>query len=104
MPAARGRPVTYPVCIHRLQPLPWEEDPKFFTKALEPSAAAFVADLLRRNPEARKPIRTVIHSPMFEPVFRDSAFDTNLATASSRSLTLGTFSNKSLPRMMAQDP
>lgn len=71
-----------------LQPLPWEADPRFFAKCLDPSAAAFVGDLLMRSPDARKPIRTIIHAPMFEPVLSDLAFDTNLASASGRSLSL----------------
>jgi len=45
--------------------LPWEENPDFFTDSLPPSARNFVADLLQRSPEARKPIRTVLHSPLF---------------------------------------
>ena len=74
---------------HRLQPLPWEADPAFFVRAhLDKGAAAFVGDLLMRLPDARKPIRTVVHAPMFESLFMDYAFDTNLATASSRSLGL----------------
>lgn len=76
------------VLLCRLQPLPWEADPRFFAKCLDPSAAAFVGDLLMRSPDARKPIRTIIHAPMFEPVLSDLAFDTNLASASGRSLSL----------------
>jgi serine/threonine protein kinase len=45
--------------------LPWEENPDFFTDSLPVSARNFVADLLQRSPEARKPIRTVLHSPLF---------------------------------------
>ncbi|KAK9808238.1 hypothetical protein WJX73_002206 [Symbiochloris irregularis] len=75
-----------------LSPLPWEADPQFFTNLLDPAAAAFVTDLLARSPAARKPIRTVVHSPLFEPLFSDSAFDTILASASSLSLVYSTVS------------
>ena len=44
--------------------LPWEENPSLFEDDLPPAARAFVTDLLQRSPEARKPIRTALHSPI----------------------------------------
>ena len=49
----------------RFVKLPWEENPEFFTDDLPPTARSLIADLLHRSPEARKPIRTVLHSPLF---------------------------------------
>lgn len=48
----------------RFVKLPWEENPDFFTDNLPPAARNFVADLLHRAPEARKPITTVLHSTL----------------------------------------
>jgi hypothetical protein len=45
--------------------LPWEENPDFFTDNLPTTARNLVADLLQRNPAARKPMSTVLHSPLF---------------------------------------
>ena len=49
----------------RLSKYPWEADESFFSTALSERSRAFVQDLLMRNPDARKPIRTVVHSPVF---------------------------------------
>lgn len=49
----------------RLQQLPWEADLDFFSAHLSREASDFVADLLVRQPMARKPVRTAVHSPMF---------------------------------------
>lgn len=57
--------LTLALACCRFVKLPWEENPDFFTDSLPPSARNFVADLLQRSPEARKPIRTVLHSPLF---------------------------------------
>ncbi|KAK9803106.1 hypothetical protein WJX73_004004 [Symbiochloris irregularis] len=47
-----------------LSQYPWETDLHFF-HTLNDMERAFVQDLLMRNPEGRKPIRTVVHSPVF---------------------------------------
>lgn len=94
---SQGPPQAKSTSLCRLSPLPWEADPQFFTNLLDPAASAFVADLLARNPAARKPIRTVVHSPLFEPLFMDSAFDTILASASSLSLVYSTVSHERHP-------
>ena len=52
-------------CCRRLTKLPWEENPEFFTDNLPTSARNLVADLLQRNPAGRKPMSTVLHSPLF---------------------------------------
>jgi hypothetical protein len=58
-------PPNFVLIVCRFVKLPWEENPDFFTDSLPPSSRNFVADLLQRSPEARKPIRTVLHSPIF---------------------------------------
>lgn len=67
------------VSAARFVKLPWEENPDFFTDDLSPAARSLIADLLHRSPEARKPIRTVLHSPLFmgdNPTTTDNPPDT----------------------------
>ena len=51
--------------VPRLEQLPWEADVDFFQQHLSRETSSFVADLLVRQPMARKPVRTAIHSPIF---------------------------------------
>lgn len=62
------RVLTCCASVSRFVKLPWEENPDFFTDNLPPAGRNFVADLLQRAPEARKPIRTALLSPLFGDV------------------------------------
>lgn len=44
---------------------PWEQHPTYFDDLMSDLERRFIQDLLARKPSARKPIRTVVHSPVF---------------------------------------
>ncbi|KAK9823492.1 hypothetical protein WJX72_003130 [[Myrmecia] bisecta] len=59
--------------------LPWEDNVSFFNDHLQPEARAFVADLLRRSPDSRKPVRTAVHSPLFASSVPDDEDTRNIS-------------------------